>query len=211
MNLINRAIVVVLVIGAIIFSCISLFALLFAKGGIQSALDPILRQLSDASINVTQLLCMGVTILIFAIGILLLYLELMPSGRMRMRLKSIQGAEVMMSSDAITTQLAYALDAVQGVIRVTPRVAKGKGDTLDIFADMVTTADMDIKKKTEELTDVARNVAEGTLGLRVGKIQIRVEQLKPARKGNVPIAVADLPRLRPPSTEESTTTETPSS
>ncbi|HZQ09600.1 MAG TPA: hypothetical protein VFD70_23690 [Anaerolineae bacterium] len=195
MNFINRLIVVLLLAVLLVFSCISIFLVLFARGAISTALQPTLSAISAPDIGATQLLCLGVAILAFVFTVLLLYLELMPSGKMRMHLKSIQGAEVLMSADAITTQLQYALDPLPGVIRATPRVARGKGDAVDVFVDMLTTADIDIKQKTDEVMDMTRSVLEGGLGLRVGKVQIKIEQMKPPKRGLPALPKLDLPQI----------------
>lgn len=182
MNLVNRILVVLLLIGLVVASCASIFVILFARTAIAATLQPTLSAVSDAGLNVTQLLCVGIAILIFAVSILLLYLELIPSGKARMRLKSIQGVEVMLSADAITAQLEYALDALADVLRVTPHVARGKGEAVDVLVELVTTTNVDIKRKTEEVMEVTRNVIEGGLGLRVGKVQVKIDQMKAPKK-----------------------------
>ena len=112
----------------------------------------------------------------------------------------------MMSSDAITTQLEYALDPLPGVIRAQPKVFKGKGDAVDVLVDLTTTADVDVKQKTDEVMDVTRTVLEGGLGLRVGKVQIKLEQMKAPKKTTPNAPAMDLPRLVSAKQEEATRT-----
>lgn len=204
MNLINRTFVVMLFLLALVLSCAAIPMLLFFRSNLAAALQPALTAVTSEQIGVTQFFCVGVAVLLFAFSLLLLYLELMPGGKMRMQLKSIQGADVLMSADAITTQLQYALDPLPGVIRVQPKVLKGKGDTVDVMVDMTTTSDVDVKTKTDEVMDVARTVLEGGLGLRVGKVQIKVEQMKPPRKVVPNLPKMDLPRLVAAKQEEAT-------
>lgn len=202
MNLINRAFVILLLLIVLVTSCASIFVILFGRSTLSAAVQPTLTAITDSNFNLTQLLCMGIAVLVFAFSILFLYLELMPTGKMRMRLKSIQGAEVMMSADAITSQLSYALDPLPGVIRASPRVSRGKGDTLDVSVELVTTADSDVKTKTEQVTEVTRNVLEGGLGLRVGKVTIKVDQMKAPSKPKAPIVGFGLQRLASPKTDQ---------
>jgi uncharacterized alkaline shock family protein YloU len=101
----------------------------------------------------------------------------------------------MMSADAITTQLQYALDPLPGVLNVHPKVAKGKGDAVDVSVELATTSDVSIKQKTDEVMDVTRSVLEGGLGLRVGKVQIKIDQMKPPKKGVPTLPKMDLPKL----------------
>ncbi len=195
MNFINRTIIVMLLFFGALFSCATIAALLFFRANLAATFQPALTALTSDPIGAPQLFCIGVAILVLVFSVLLLYLELMPSGKIRMRLKSIQGADVLMSADAITTQLQYALDPLPGVIRATPKVFKGKNDAVDVMIDMTTTSDVDVKQKTNEVTDVARTVLEGGLGLRVGKVQIKLEQMRAPKKGAPNLPKMDLPRL----------------
>lgn len=204
MNFINRILIVMFLIFGILLSCASVFGILFMRAALGEAFQGAAAVLTENPMGLRQFICIGVAILIFAIAVLLLYLELMPGGKMRMRLKSIQGADVLMSADAITTQLQYALDPLPGVIRAQPKVFKGKGDTVDVLVDMTTTSDVDVKRKTDEVMDVTRTVLEGGLGLRVGKVQIKLEQVKPPKRGVAPIPKLDLPSLVSAKQEEAT-------
>lgn len=195
MNFINRTIVVVLFLFVFIASCVSIPLVLFARANMAATFQPMLASITADQMGVTQFFCLGVAVLVLAVSLLLLYLELMPGGKMRMRLKSIQGADVLMSADAITTQLQYALDPLPGVLRATPQVFKGAGDAVDVMIEMTTTSDMDIKQKTNEVMDVTRTVLEGGLGLRVGKVQIKLEQIKPPKKAAPNLPKLDLPAL----------------
>lgn len=204
MNLINRTFVVMLFLLTLLLSCIAVPVLLFFRPNLNAALQPAMSAVASEQIGVTQFFCIGVAVLVFAFSLLLLYLELMPGGRTRLRLKSIQGADVYMSSDAITTQLQYALDPLPGVIRAQPKVFKGKGEEVDVLVDMTTSSDVDVKKKTDEVMDVVRTVLEGGLGLRVGKVQLKLEQMKPPKRGVPTLPKMDLPRLVAAKQEEAT-------
>lgn len=194
MNLINRTLIVILLLLGIVFACVSVIVLLAAREGISTTLKPTLDAVSSPQLGLTQLFCIGVAILVFAFSLLLLYLELMPGGKTRMRLKSIQGADVMMSSDAITTQLQYALEPLPGVIRAHPKVTQGKDDAVDVTVDLMTTADINVKQKTDEVMDMTRAVLEGGLGLRVGKVQIKLDQMRAPKTSALNLPNTDLQR-----------------
>lgn len=195
MNFVNRMIVVVMLLAALVLGCALFFVVLLVPSSINATVQPTLNALADPQQILARLVCLGVALLTAVFAILFLYLELMPSGKTRMRLKSIQGADVMMSADAITTQLQFALDPLPGVIRAQPKISKGKGDTVDVLVDLTTTSDVDVKKKTDEVMDVTRTVLEGGLGLRVGKVQIKIEQMKAPKKEGPSLPRIDLPRL----------------
>lgn len=210
MNLINRTIVVMLLLFGLALSCVSIFAIIFFRQNVAAGLQTSLNAFGSPELGVTQLFCAGVALIGFVIALLLLYLELMPSGKQRMHLKSIQGADVLMSSDAITAQLQYALDPLPGVIKAEPKVFKGKGDAVDILVDLTTTPDVDVKKKTDEVMDITRTILEGGLGLRVGKVQIKLEQMKAPKKPTPNTPALDLPRLISSKQEEATQNATKS-
>lgn len=195
MNFINRLIVVMLLFATLVLSCLGFAVMIVARDRIATAVQPTLATLSDSTQIFPLLFCLGLAVLGAVFSLLLLYAELMPSGKMRMRLKSIQGADVMMSADAITTQLQYALDPLPGVINVTPKVGKGKDDTVDVMVELATTSDVSVKQKTDEVMDVTRSVLEAGLGLRVGKVQIKIDQMKPPKKGTPGLPKMDLPKL----------------
>jgi len=206
MNYINRTIVVMLLLLGLVGSCAAFFVVLFARPSIAATIQPPLNALSDTTQLLPQLFCLGVALLTSVFALLLLYLELMPGGKVRMKLKSIQGADVIMSSDAITTQLQYAIEPLPGVIRAVPHVSKGKGDALDVLVDLTTTPDVEIKTKTDEVMDVTRTVVEGGLGLRVGKVQIKLDQMKAPKKGVPNLPKTDLPTLISTKQEEAAET-----
>lgn len=195
MNFINRLVVVMLLLLALVGSCAGFVVVLLARSSISTTVQPSLTAISDPNQILPMLFCLGLSLVVSVLAVLLLYFELMPSSKMRMRLKSIQGADVQMSADAITTQLEYALDPLPGVIRAAPTVSKGKGDAVDVVVDITTTADVDIKRKTDEVMDVTRTVLEGGLGLRVGKVSIKIDQMKPPKRGGPSLPKVELPKL----------------
>jgi len=204
MNLINRTIIVMLLLFGLVLSCVSVFVILFFRPQVTPVLSSTVNTFGAGQLALTQFFCIGIAVLVFAISILLLYLELMPSGKQRMHLKSIQGADVLMSSDAISSQLQYALDPLPGVIRAQPKIFKGKGDGIDVMIDLTTTPDVNVKKKTDQVMDVTRTVLEGGLGLRVGKVQIKLEQMKAPKNPLPSQPKLDLPSLVAAKQEEAT-------
>ncbi len=195
MNFINRMLVVMALLAAFVFACGSFFVILVAADRIAPTFQTSLTALADPQQPTLRLVCLGVLLLVVVFSVLLLYLELMPSGKMRMRLKSIQGADVVVSAEAIAAQLAYALDPLPGIIEVQPKVFLGKNNVADVMLDLTTTPDVDVRQKPNEVMDVARTVLEGGLGLRVGKVQIKIEQMKPPKKGAPNLPKLDLPKL----------------
>src|SRR5919202_5361743 len=142
MNLINRILILMELLALIPISLILIFIILLSRGTLRALLDPTLNLLTDTSValNSGQVVCIGLLTVLVAFGIILFVLELYRSGTQRLRLHTIQGADVLMSSDAITQQLEYTLDALTDVIKVRPRVqAVNKGQAIDVFVELWTT------------------------------------------------------------------------
>jgi hypothetical protein len=191
MNLINRLLIVLELLVVIVASPILIALLILSRSTIQRLVEPTLQNLTAAAPNqaqgAAQVICVGVLTVLFAFAILLILLEYPRSTARRLRIQSVQGVEVLMTSDAITQQLEYSLDALTDVIKVRAQVVSaGKEKGVDVFVDLWTTADADVKGKTEEAAGVARQVIEDKLGLKVGKVQIKLDQMKaPAKKTTV--------------------------
>jgi hypothetical protein len=184
MNLINRLLIVLELLVVIVLSPILIVLLLVSRSTLQTLVGPPLTTLSQSAANPAQVICVGILTLLFAFAILLILLEYPRSTSKRLRIQSVQGVEVLMSSDAIMQQLEYSLDALTDVIKVRAQVVSaGKDKGVDVFVELWTTADADVKAKTEESAGVARHVIEDKLGLKVGKVQIKLDQVKaPAKK-----------------------------
>jgi phosphatidylglycerophosphate synthase len=183
MNFINRLLIVLELLVVIVLSPILIVLLLIGRSTFQTIFAPALATLSQSAIQPSQVICVGVLVLLFAFAIILLLLEYPRSSGRRLRIQSVLGAEVLMSSDAITQQVEYSLDALTGVIKVRAQVVSaGRDKGVDVFVELWTTADADVKGKTEEAAGVARHVIEDGLGLKVGKVQIKLDQMKAVAK-----------------------------
>jgi hypothetical protein len=184
MNLINRILVVLELIVLIVLAPILIVLLLVSRPTLQRLVEPTLQTLSAETANPAQVICVGILTVLFAFAILLILLEYPRSSGRRLRIQSVQGAEVLVASDAITQQLEYTLDALTDVIKVRAQVVSaGKNQGVDVFIELWTTADVDVKGKTEEAAGVARHMVEDKLGIRVSRVQIKLDQMKsPAKK-----------------------------
>lgn len=183
MNLINRILVILELVVLIVLSPACIMVLLLSRPSISKFFAPSLALLSAETPNPVQVISVGFLTLLFAFAILLLLLELRKPSVRRLKIQSTQGTEVLMTADAITQKLEYKLDALTNVMRVRPQVTAAGKNGVDVFVEVGTTVDVDIKAKTEEVAGVTRQVVEDELGLKVGKVQIKLDQMKaPAKK-----------------------------
>jgi hypothetical protein len=149
---------------------------------------PLLLLLPEPAIAYTQQVLTGVSpglttfqrvifllmgIISFIVGALVLYLEFRRPPRKRAILEKAAGGEVEVAVDSIAQRLEYRIDQLADVVKVTP-VIKPRRKDIDIELNLETTPDIDVPAKTEEVCQVAREVVEERMGLRLRKIKVNM-------------------------------------
>jgi hypothetical protein len=108
------------------------------------------------------------------ICLLLLWLELRRPRKRTIRVQKVAGGEAHIAIESIAQRLAYNIDQLPDVIRVTPRiVSRARG--MDIELLLETSPDIDVPMKTEEVLQVAREVVVERMGLKLGKVQVKIK------------------------------------
>jgi len=184
MNFINRLLVIVGLLILIVLMPIVIALLLFFLPSIPSAVDGFLRGLTtSANLVLTQIICVGLAALIFGIAIVLLFLELKrPVGR-RLRVPQVTDGQVEVTEDAIIQRLEHNVLQVADVLRVKARAATAsKGGVVDLFLEIETNPEVNVPQKTQEVIGVARQVLEQQMGLKVGKVQVRLGHGRVSKK-----------------------------
>ena len=90
-----------------------------------------------------------------------------------MRIRMPDGGNVELDTDSVGRRLQWHLDQVAEVITVAPFVSARGGD-VDIRLEIETGPEVDIPMKTDELVEVTRMVVEQDMGLRLGKLDVRL-------------------------------------
>ncbi len=113
-------------------------------------------------------------IIFFIVCGLVLYLELRRPARKRVKLERITGGNVELEVESIQQGLEYRVDQLADVISVSSKV-KPRRKSIDLELNLVTTPDIDVPLKTDEVCQVAREVVEGRMGLELGKIKVNIK------------------------------------
>lgn len=113
----------------------------------------------------------GVIIFICLIG---LWLELRRPRKKTIRVQKLAGGDAYITVDSIEQRLAYNIDQLPDVIKVIPHIT-GRTRGVDIDLVLETSPDIDVPMKTEEVLEVAREVVGERMGLRLGKVQVRIK------------------------------------
>ncbi len=104
----------------------------------------------------------------------LLWLELRRPKRKTVRVQKMAGGEALITVDSIAQRLAYNIDQLPDVIKVTPKIiGRSKGVDIDLLLE--TSPDIDVPMKTEEVLQVTREVIVERMGLKLGKVQVKIK------------------------------------
>ena len=103
----------------------------------------------------------------------LLWLELWPHRQRGVRVQTVEGGSVELDTDSIARRLSWHLDQLSEVITVIPDV-KVRGNGVDIELDVETAPDIDVPMKTNEVVEVTQDLLEEDMGLRLGRLDVRI-------------------------------------
>lgn len=106
--------------------------------------------------------------------LILLWLEVRRPRKRTIRLQKLAGGEAQITVASIEQRLAYNIDQLPDVVKVNPRIS-GKSRGVDIDLLLETSPDIDVPMKTEEVLEVTREVIGERMGLKLGKVQVRIK------------------------------------
>ena len=106
----------------------------------------------------------------------LLWLELWPRRQRGVRLQTVSGGSVELDTGSIARRLSWHLDQLADVITVFPDV-KSRGNAVDIELEVETAPDIDVPMKTDEVVEVTRDIVEEGMGLRLGRLDVRMRHV----------------------------------
>jgi hypothetical protein len=103
-----------------------------------------------------------------------LWLELRRPRKKTVRVQKLSGGEAHIAVDSIAQRLAYNIDQLPDVIKVSPQItSRSRGVDIDLLLE--TSPDIDVPMKTEEVLQVTREVVGDRMGLKLGKVQVKIK------------------------------------
>jgi len=117
----------------------------------------------QAALGLSALLIFG-TLIFFAV---------MTGRRRGVRIRTAEGGSAELDTNSVARRLQWHLDQLPEVITAVPAV-RSRGGSVDIRLEIETAPDIDIPMKTDEVVDVTRDIIEQDMGLRLGKLDVRV-------------------------------------
>ena len=113
-----------------------------------------------------------VSVTLLAIG--LLWAEVRRKKTPVVKIKSASGGEASVTAESVERRLAWHLDQLAEVVSATATI-RPRGAAVDVKVELVTSPDVDIPMKTEEVIAVSRDVIETQMGLRVNKVDVQIK------------------------------------
>lgn len=102
----------------------------------------------------------------------LILAEFTREGESVVRLHTPEG-DAQVTTDSIAKRISWHVDQLADVIAVQPEV-QARSDQVNIQLDVETSPVIDVPMKTEEIILVVRDVVEGSMGLKIGKLDVRI-------------------------------------
>lgn len=177
MNVLNRTIVVVLILIVMVLTLVIIMAptqsIQFAELTIQN-LDQRVAGLesSNWALFASGRVILGGVVLLLCL--ILLWLELRRPRRKTIRVQKTEGGESFIAVDSIAQRLSYTIDQLPDVVHVAPTIT-ARSKTVDIDLMLETTPEIDVPMKTEEVLQATKDVVEGRMGLKLGKVQVKMK------------------------------------
>jgi hypothetical protein len=103
----------------------------------------------------------------------LLGAEILSGRRRGVRIRTPEGGLAEIETNSIGQRLEWHLDQLAEVVSVVPSV-KSRGGSVDILLEVETAPDIDVPMKTDEVVNVTRDIVEQDMGLKIGKLDVRV-------------------------------------
>lgn len=172
MNVFNRIVVVLLLLFSVPLLLLLIGIVIFPMQA-ANVLSVLVGGLRNIPITVKVIVILA-SLLFLVVDIVLLWFELrQPAASRTVRIRQVTGGEAELFTDSIEGRLAYNIDQLPDVVRVSPTVI-GRGKGVEVVLEVETRPDIDVPAKTEEVMQVARQVIEERMGLELERIRVNI-------------------------------------
>ncbi len=203
MNTFNRLAMSLILLGSALVIAFLILVVLLAPGAIAPYFTNAGRILAGNSkpgdLDEIKIWMAAFGLIIFVPLMVLLWLEVRRTNRDSIRITKVGTSEASLSTQAVAQSLVYYIDALSGVVRVRPRLT-ADAKSINVRLDVETTPDVDVRSKTDEISNTARAVIEERLGLTLKGLQIHLHHASFPRAGTLkPLAPTPAPSAPVPS------------
>jgi len=141
----------------------------------------------------SYLVFLAVAIVLILVFLILLWFEVRPRTKKTLMVRTVGGTQAEVATSSVQQALQQRVSQLGDVFKVRPTVT-GKGGGVDVVLELETPAEIDIPAKVDEVSQVARDLVENKMGLRVSKVKVL---LKHGPYGKTPPAATVAPVVTP--------------
>ncbi len=169
-NAFNRLVVILLLLVTIIVATVFFVVPKPVLTAISAGADNLYEQLDR--FHDLFLLAVGVilAIVLWIVCIVILYLEIRRPRRKAIKVQKITGGDAVVAVASIAKRVTYHVDQLADVIGVKPKIS-ARGGSVDVNMEVEISPEIDIPMKDEEIRQVATQVVEEQMGLKLHKIR----------------------------------------
>jgi len=212
MNVFNRAVLIIvtllLIVGLIVAAVVPFTILERLTYTLQLAYDSL-----QARWPWSYVPFLVVDVVLILVLIILLWLEVRPRAKKTLTVRTVTGTQAEVSAASVEQGLEHHISQLRDVYKVKPTV-RGKRGGVDIVLELETVPEIDIPGKVDEVSQAARELVEGKMGLNVADLKVLLKQVSygkaaritpstPAEPAPMPIEAPSVEAAPPqPTTEE---------
>ena len=177
MNVLNRLVIILLILLLIVLTAVVVIVPLQSVGWSASFLQWLHQSMEAYASSNWAFFATGRVVIggaIVVICLLLLWLEVRRPRKKTIQAQKLAGGEAHIAVESIEQRLEYNIDQLPDVVKVTPHI-NGRARGVDVDLVLETSPDIDVPMKTEEVIEVTREVIVERLGLKLGKVQVKIK------------------------------------
>lgn len=185
MALLNRILATLMMLVILIGALLALAMVLFWPAETLTWADAWILYFLAGNLGEFQQWGLIVALVAGVVSLVFLLVETAPRASGMVRLSQVTSGQGMVSQRTVEERLRRDLAAADEVIEVKPSVkAKGKG--MELTLDVRLAANANLTAKTEELSQMARTILEGDLGILLQNLTVKVRQDTGPAKAKTP-------------------------
>jgi hypothetical protein len=179
MNVFNRVVAVLILLGLV-----AILALGILQPG--PTIDLLRRGLDGLlAFSMANLyLYIGIAAVLLFLALFVIILELRRPYRTTVTVRQAGGSVVELTTESVARSLEYHMGQIAGVQQVHPDVVS-TGNAVKLNLNLKADPMMDVPAKTEEIIQLAHEVVEGRLGLKLAAVHVNLTQGEFGQQGAI--------------------------
>jgi len=174
MNVFNRVLVVIEILLLIVLLITSMVMIRPMLTNASATLEQ-LTYLFESRLPTSYIIFLVCALLLVFVLLVLLWLEVRPHASNRVLIRGRDGTQTSVNTASVAESLRHHIDDIPDVFNVKPSV-QGRRNGVDVLLNLETTPEIDIPAKMQEVSQAARDLIEGKMGLKLAGVKVQVKQ-----------------------------------